>query len=385
MSDGKKELNDFIKDLSEGFKEELLNIVGIKNPINRSSMDSILMEFRKNKKFTKVGKFTKLYWTQRGWDESYAEIKRKENKIFNLPNGSPMQKSFWLNSVNPKTGEKYTEGETEYKIKTQRKFNVEYWTERGKNQDEAKEEVKKFQTKNSRRMVENLEKNPEKYSARTWSQYKYWLEKHGLSEVDAKNKVSELQNTVNLSKLMEKHGDFEGRERYDRICKNLGRSHTIEGYIERYGEENGRKEYNKTMEKKALGTPTSKESLKFFIPIYKQIRKYISKEDIFWGISGSKEYFLWDSENSKIFFYDFTILSKKIIIEYHGKRWHPNPSWDLEKWEKWELFGVNANEKRYLDMYKNSVAEKKGFTVIEVFSDLIEEFNIEDFLRKFFL
>jgi hypothetical protein len=381
MSKGKKELNNFIKDLSEEFKKELLNMVEIKNPTNRSIMDSILMEFRKNKGFTKVGRFTKLYWTQRGWNENDAEIKKKENKVNNQPYGSPMQKSFWLNFENPNTGKKYTEDEAEYKIRSQRKFNVEYWMERGKTLDEAKNEVKKIQTNNSSKMVENLEKNPEKYSARTWNQYKYWMEKNGDSEEDAKRKVSKLQNTINLSKLIEKYGDIEGRERYDNICKNLSISNTLEGYIQRYGEEVGRNKYNKNIESKGLTSPTSKESLKFFIPIYKQIRKYVNREDIFWGISGSKEYFLWDKENSKIFFYDLTIPSKKIILEYHGKRWHPNPSWNREKWEKWELFGMNANEKRSLDLYKNSVAVKMGFTVIEIFSDQRDEFDINNLIR----
>jgi hypothetical protein len=383
MSDGQKQLKDFIKDLSEGFKKELLNLIEIKNPVNRSSMDAILMEFRKNKGFTKVGRFTKLYWTQRGWNDDDAELKKKASKVNNQPHGTPMQKSFWMKIENPNTGKKYTESEAEYKIKSQRKFNIEYWIEKGQTLDEAKNEVKKFQTKNSRKMVQNLEKNPKKYTSRTWSQYRYWMEKHGLPEEDAKKKVSDLQGMINVSKLMEKYGDFEGRKRYDTICKNLSKSHRIEGYIERYGEEVGREEYNKNLVLKASTASTSKESIKFFISIYKKIRNYVGKEDIFWGISGSKEYFLWDSENAKIFFYDFTILSKKIIIEYHGKRWHPNPSWDNEKWKKWELFGMNANEKRAFDLYKNSVAEKMGFTVIEVFSDTCGEFDVNELIKIF--
>jgi hypothetical protein len=382
MATAKEELDFFIKDLSEEFRKEILKIVEIQNPKNRSEMINILMNFRKEKKFVKIGKFTKNYWLQRGWSEKESDIKRKENKINNQPYGSPMQKKYWMNFKNPKTGNNYTEEEAIYKIKSQRKFNAEYWIERGKSEKEAKICVQDLQRKNSQKMIKNISDNPEKYSSRTWTQYKYWMEKHNLSKEEAKNKVSELQNTINLSKLMEKYGDFEGRKKYDIICRNLGRSHTIEGYIERYGDDIGPTEYIKTLEKKAKGTPTSIESIKFFIPLYKKIRKYIDREDIFWGISGSNEYFLWDSENHKIFFYDFTILSKKIIIEYHGKRWHPNPSWDNEKWNKWELFGMSSNEKRSLDLYKNHIAEKKGFTVIEIFSDEIEKFDMNQILQK---
>ena len=381
MSNGKKELEFFIKDLSKIFKEELLEKVDIENPRNRTEMDKILRNFRKNKGFTKIGKFTRGYWIQRGWNSEEAEMKRKENKVNNIPHGSPMSKEYWMNFKNLKTGNFYTREEAEYKIRSQRKSNVEYWIEKGETVNQAKESVSRFQKNNSN----SRKAKTNSYKDKTWNQYRYWMKKEGLLETEAKKKVSELQNTISIESLIKKHGDIEGIKKYREISENLSSSQKIESYIKRHGEKEGKKIYKEKIKKSTLDLPmTSIESIIFFIPLYKKIREYVSREDVFWGIRGSKEYFLWDNKTSKIFFYDFVILSKKIIIEYHGKRWHPNPSWDREKWEKWELFGMNSDEKRAIDLYKKSVAEKMGFTIVEVFSDQVERFDTEDFLKKFF-
>lgn len=378
MADGKKELDSFLEDLSIGYREELLERVKITNPKNRSEMDGLLRSFRKEKKFNKIGKFTKMYWTQRGWSSEDAEIKKSENKVNNIPNGSPMQESYWLNSINPKTGRKYSIEEAKYKIKSQRKFNLEYWIERGQTKEEARRSVEEFQKRNSKKMVDKMKDDPGKYQDRTWSQYRYWMRKEGLSENDAKKRVSFMQDKLSIDFLLSKYGEIEAIKKYEEISGILSESQKIESYIKKYGKDLGSFKYQEKIRKSTTGLPmTSLESLKFFIPIYKKVREHVDRDDIFWGIGGSKEYFLWDSENSKIFFYDFTILSKKIIIEYHGKRWHPNPNWDREKWEKWNLFGMNADEKRSLDLYKKLVAEREGFTVIEVFSDEKEKIDTD--------
>ncbi|MDY0215272.1 MAG: hypothetical protein RBS24_07175 [Bacilli bacterium] len=47
------------------------------------------------------------------------------------------------------------------------------------------------------------------------------------------------------------------------------------------------------------------------------------------GIKGSKEWCLngkKDKDIEKVYFYDFTIPKFKIIIEYNGETYHPNPT-----------------------------------------------------------
>jgi hypothetical protein len=48
MATAKEELDFFIKDLSEEFRKEILKIVEIQNPKNRSEMINILGMFRLN-------------------------------------------------------------------------------------------------------------------------------------------------------------------------------------------------------------------------------------------------------------------------------------------------------------------------------------------------
>lgn len=73
-----------------------------------------------------------------------------------------------------------------------------------------------------------------------------------------------------------------------------------------------------------------------------------NKKNIFIGISGSKEYFIRNNDN--LFFYDFTILSKKIIIEFNGKAFHPN-------WTKYDIDYLIDNFK-YKTIKKENITKK---------------------------
>lgn len=369
-----RELEKFLVDLSPEYKEELILIIEKESPKNRQSTDSILARFRKDKGFVKVGKFTTTYWEQRGWSKEDSLIKRNENRVNNIPQGSPMQIKYWEKRINPKTGNHYTKEESLYKIKSQRKFNIEYWLERGLSKEEAVLKISEVQKENSSKR--------KKYHGVTWNQYEYWMKKEKITEQEAKKKVSELQRTFDLEKIIKRYGKIEGTIRYENMCKNLRSSQSLNGFINRYGIEEGNKKYIETIIKRCSNTYTSKESLILFKKIYKKIRKYLQRNEIYWGISGSKEYFLYDKDSKKVFFYDFTIPRLKIIIEYHGKRYHPNPKWDSEKWEKWDFMGLNANEKRNMDIYKNKVAENLGFEVLEIFSDEVNDKMIEEVINK---
>lgn len=369
-----KQLEEFILDLSPEYQKELESIIEKENPKNRSKTDKILSKFREDKKFIKVGKFTKQYWLQRGWGEEEATEKRKENLINNIPHGSPMQVEYWTKKINPKTGSNYTKEESEYKIRSQRKFNIEYWIEKGLTENEAILKIKDTQKENSAKR--------KKYHGVTWNQYEYWMAKENLSEREAKEKVSVLQKTYDLERIISKYGMLDGAKRYEEMCNKLSHSQSLIGFIERYGESIGKKKYEDTIIKRCSNSGVSRESLIFFKKIYKSIRKNLERNEIYWGIRGSQEYFLYDKETKKIFFYDFTVPSAKIILEYHGKRYHPNPNWCEEEWEKWNFLGMSANDKRNLDLYKNGVAKKAGFEVIEIFSDDVNSLEIESIINK---
>ena len=112
---------------------------------------------------------------------------------------------------------------------------------------------------------------------------------------------------------------------------------TPEGFIRRHGKVDGVEKYNDSKSKRMstmIGrygvnytlTPgrTSKESLVFFVRLYKAIRRLgFKKDDILWGIGGSKEFASHDTTHDRNYFYDFTVKSCKIAVEYNGSLWHP--------------------------------------------------------------
>lgn len=386
------------ENFSDKFKNELVEIITQLNPKNLSEYRKILVEFKQSKGIIPVGRFTKLYWISRGWSEK--EAKNKKIKFKRKLDFSPMQVKFWLDKINPKTNINFTEEEAKYKISTQRKSNINYWIEQGHTLEEAKKQVEIYQKENANKFSIKNKQDPTLYKDRTISQLLYWVNKHGMSIEEAKIKLNEIQSTLNLEKIMKKHGTFEGQQRYDQICKNMGFSKTLAGYIEKYGEIEGSIKYQEKNEKCCRNFYyVSKESLMFFQPIYKELLTYLDPTDIYFGINEElmntftpdnlyygiqekNEYFLWDNVHHKIFFYDFTIPKYKIIIEYHGIRYHPNPNWDKSTWDKWKFMNMDADTKRQLDQYKNSVATRNGFEVFEVWADEKNLFDKDLIINK---
>lgn len=115
----------------------------------------------------------------------------------------------------------------------------------------------------------------------------------------------------------------------------------------------------------------SKSSLKVFIPLYKVLRNLgMLRTDINFGISGSKEYFIYDKENKTIYFYDFTILSLNLIIEFNGTYWHPKEdNINLNK-------SINIEDSIKRLKQKIELAKLKGFTIIEIWDDKSEKENL---------
>ena len=229
-----------------------------------------------------------------------------------------------------------------------------------------------------------------------------------------------IQNT--LDGYIERYGHEKGKIEYEKTQNKKAFSHTLDGYIERYGHEKGKIEYEKRQKKyvnslysnltadevlifnKSKGltyesavlkhgpnkansifnsrqvsaSKASKESLKVLIPFYKYLRKNgITKEDVYWGISGSSEYFI--RENEKFVTFDFTIKSKCIIIEYNGTAWHAK-----SKESDWvSPYGKSANDSYEYDKQKREMANRKGFTVITIWSDINHKINLQKIIQQY--
>lgn len=336
------------------------------------SKRNLLSFMRKRLEIPKIGKSTKEYWRKRGWSDEEIEIKRTKIK---MPT-SPMKFDNWLTKINEETGNFYTIEESKYKIKTFRKSNKEYWIKNGHNEESAIEMVKMYQKSNSKKLIDKMIKYPEKFKDKKSNQIGYWLKK-GLSEEESKYEVSKRQNTTSLEFYINKFGEEQGKQKYDENIKKISYTSSRKYYIDKFGPEIGNSMYDERLKKRHIPmSKASKESILFLKIIYKHLRKNGFKiDDIKWGVGYSTEWFINTKNN--FYFYDFTILPLRIIIEYHGKAFHPNPNWDENIKKDWKcLFSdLGYEEKLKIDLNKKETAKEYGFSYIEVYSE--DDFKIK--------
>lgn len=151
---------------------------------------------------------------------------------------------------------------------------------------------------------------------------------------------------------------------------------TLEGFIGRHGEVIGEKKYLECIEKykqtmkqnlskrKQAGY-VSKESKKFFIEIYKMIRKLgIQRKEIYFGINGSREFFLRKNQTqNEGRFVDFCVPKLNLCIEYNGTFWHGR---ERDEWKNpfidYEYSIMKDNELKLL-------CEDRNFDLVVVWSD----------------
>lgn len=210
----------------------------------------------------------------------------------------------------------------------------------------------------------------------------YWLNQ-GCAYEEAVANRSKRQRTFSLDVCIQKHGEVLGLEVFkkrqekwlatlsakpesERIIINLKRNNSsLTGIMLRgYSEQEALKmiEDRETKNKVYF----SKESLEFF-------EKHFDTRG--WKY-GSEEWFIWDVDSNRHYFYDFTNMKSKIIVEYHGKAFHPNPrvltSEEIEQWRK-ARGEVTGMEQLQFDDYKKKIAERSGFRVFEIYSNDTEE------------
>lgn len=222
-------------------------------------------------------------------------------------------------------------------------FSTKYWIEKGLTEDEALDKVKKIQSSNAKRRKKSSYENMK--NKLKWSK-NYWISK-GYS----------YEQSILLSK------------------ENFISNNTLEYYIEKYGKD-GEKLWNERKQKRKStwengkenhrsGGYVSKASLKFFIPIYKKIRKLgINRKDIYFGINGSKEFFIRHKGNQNAGrFFDFSIPKLNIVIEYNGTYWHPKTK------DTWKNSFISYDDAIVVEIEKEKLCESGGYTLIKVWDD----------------
>lgn len=199
-----------------------------------------------------------------------------------------------------------------------------------------------------------------------------WKERQEKWQATLKAKPTEEQKRINkkkaitLENLVAKYGEEEGAKRWEKWHKGL---------IEHLKE---------ITVKSSIGT-ASMESLQVFIPFYqKLIDEGIEDTDIYIGIPllNKEEYILEDVHDHSFFMYDFTVLSKKLIVEFNGITFHPK---SIDSNWKHPCCNISAKNAYQKDMLKKKLAEANGFHFLTLWSDETPENNLkilEEFYEK---
>lgn len=278
------------------------------------------------------------YIAIRGLKNEYTAAKKMYDKI-RIRYGNTTYENAKITFANKKRG------------KVNSHLTTVYWTNKGFSEDEAKQKIADIQSKNSLKrhlQIKLLPNKKEYYRSRNPLCIEYWSSL-GYSLEEAKTLREEANDKIRLSyaNYEKRHGSL-GRKMLEDIQR--GRKDKI---LEKYGVT-------------TLTGKASKESLKFFIPLYKKIRKLgIAKSDIYWGFGKSKEYAT--QYNGKNFFYDFTIHSLKFIIEYNGIFWHARED------SEWSGYGLKEENLLYNKIKRQAMIDR-GYYVYNVWSDK----NIDD-------
>lgn len=230
------------------------------------------------------------------------------------------------------------------KGKTTSHLCLNYWINKGLSESEASLEVSKIQSKNANKKHNKYKMQNISYKETLPNCIEYWLSRgYDLIEAETLRKQISVKSELSYANYIKKYGFENGTLKLK--AQQEKRKATL---IERFGTT-------------VLNGKTSKESLKFFIPLYKEIRKFgIKRDDIFWGIKGSREFAHHiDGMN---FFYDFTIKSLNITIEYNGIFWHARPE------TPWKGFGIKEENIAYNQIKANTI-KNYGHDLYIVWSD----------------
>lgn len=147
------------------------------------------------------------------------------------------------------------------------------------------------------------------------------IKKHGEEKgKEIFKKYSEQQSYTNSKEyFLEKYGPILGEERYTYFNKH--RSHTLENYIERLGETDGKLKYEKYWSNFHQGSKFySKSSQEYF----KNIDEFFKEYHTYYA-SKNKEFGKHSNKFKKYFFIDYFIKELNIGIEYNGCFWHADP------------------------------------------------------------
>lgn len=285
------------------------------------------IEYRKIKeKLSSIKRsFSKEFWIERGYSKEEAILKVSEIQSEN-------SKKFKGKRIGKSKENLRNKGYTEEEIKDicLSNRNWELWVKKGYTEEEAKEKVSEMQ-KHSSKFVD--------YDKRLLpSNVEYWL-KRGYNEIESKQKVSESQRTFSKKICIDKYGYDEGLKVFNRRT---------------------RKWLDSLKNNDNIFIGYSKVSQELFSEINERM-----DGDFRYGENGGE--FKLKRENGGYYFYDFTDVDNKLIIEYNGDMYHANPKiYEADDNPHPFRKDVRADEIWEKDKEKIKTVEEIGFKVLVI-------------------
>lgn len=151
--------------------------------------------------------------------------------------------------------------------------------------------------------------------------FEYKQEKYGW-DADEFKKYNKSRSCT-LENFIKRHGEEEGKRKWDEYCKRQAYTTSLEYMIKEYGEEEGRLMWEEFDSKRQINKKSS-ISQELFNNIYNKLRNLGYDHEIYFG-NLNNEYEVTSKEigfNYQLDFYDKTI---NYVIEYNGDFWHANP------------------------------------------------------------
>lgn len=186
---------------------------------------------------------------------------------------------------------------------------------------------------------------------------------------------------ISLDYFIEKTGsEEEGRKEYDRVKGS--KSHTLENYQKRFGNERALEKLIEYYERKSCKF-VSKVSQKLFWALYERLPEDL-KRTVYFG-ELNKEFGKWNQISGSFNYYDFVISGLKYCVEFNGDYYHANPT----NYQTGDEISIHGSVRKVDDIWqhdkiKNEYLESLGFRVIVVWqSDFDKDPNttIETLLK----
>lgn len=220
--------------------------------------------------------------------------------------------------------------------------------------------------------------------------YEYKRDKHGWSKDQFDGYNSSRAQT--LEKMIERHGEITGAEKWEQYCLRQGYTNTKEYFIKKYGTDIGIKKYLEINHKKliphspvllarqlgitqdeAVNIILSRSTTFYFSKLESEFTTLLELE---FGkldhTSGKHPFGLWSEELNTYVVYD--IKHGNCVIEFNGDYWHANPDIYVNTAI---IRGKSVLDIRHRDMLKLKTAKNRGLSTYVVWENEFKTNKVE--------